>query len=313
MKLAVVGDPAVVSIEWPAPRFKGKSRPLRSEISRLWDACQMFMYLDPKVAKHPVTQAYASWLDYSIQVGGLRTTTYTTYETLRLLPDLLNGKAALDSETYNNLLGVTKRENDSGFITFHALYIVGLWGAFEAFVDDCCRGLISVSPQLLKTDPFKNISISAADLDKGADAINAEIFRQLRAGKSVREGIDDKGKFKILLKAVGIRVDAPDQLSAAVWEAQHVRNLWAHKAGKADEEFLKNCPSLGIPLGDHVAIKQQMAEKYALALTGYVHLVFNRFLVSEGYTPLKMSGLGMFQVEFDQLFPDAVTSHLTGQ
>lgn len=106
-----------------------------------------------------------------------------------------------------------------------------MWGAFEAFVEDACRGMIATKPEILQNDAFKTITINAADLHSGAEAVNDELFRQLKSRKPSKDG-EEIGRLRNLLKAANLSDKAPTDLSDTIWEAQCVRNLWAHQAGK---------------------------------------------------------------------------------
>src|SRR6266849_830444 len=48
---------------------------------------------------------------------------------------------------------------DAGFPLLHAHDLVGLWGAFEAAVEDCLVGILINEPDLLRSDAFSRLRI----------------------------------------------------------------------------------------------------------------------------------------------------------
>ena len=66
------------------------------------------------------------------------------------------------------------------------------------------------------------------------EAVYSDAVRRNNASTDV-----GKGKFEKNLEVVGLDGPLPDELSSTIFQAQQIRNIWAHNAGKADRSFLR--------------------------------------------------------------------------
>ncbi|WP_216911294.1 hypothetical protein [Nocardia noduli] len=170
-----------------------------------------------------------------------------------------------------------KNEVEAGFPTLHAHSLLGLWGALECFVEDILRGMIASDPSLVGSDIYKGIKIPAAvllqdDVTRSA-VIVEEISRHTSA--SLAHGVD---RFERLLKFVGLEGGVPKQIKDAIYEAQHIRNVWAHRAGVADARFVERCPHLGYAVGHRISLSPDLFLRLMHGMHMYGVVIVNRYL-----------------------------------
>lgn len=176
-------------------------------------------------------------------------------------------------------------EAEAGFPIVHAHNLIGLWGALECFIEDLFVASIEVEPSLLAADPFRKVRLPAALLvqpDPRAQAVAVlnEATRAVDADMGV--GV---GKFERLLKMVGLDGAVPDRIRDAVFEAQQIRNVWAHRGGTADARFVERCPALGYAPGDRVNMGAPQFLHLMHGIHMYGAVVIRRCAVKAGRVP----------------------------
>lgn len=192
-----------------------------------------------------------------------------------------------------------RREIKSDFEFTHALILVAAWGVFEAFVSDACQAALIMNPALLEAKPFENARIPAAMLFKEPAERIAVAYEQavVRLRSDARQG--DKrpliGVKKIeahlgVASLSGRGNDISDELGRTILHVQQTRHVWAHRGGKADEQFVNNCLSLGVEVGDTVRISASQIRKYYHAIVVYGFLIINRHRSSCGLPPKPFPG-----------------------
>lgn len=184
-------------------------------------------------------------------------------------------------------IALGKHEIDTDFEFMHALLLIAAWGSFEAFVDDACVGLLQTQPELLDTKPFANVKIPPSVLLLVPGEQMTQILEQAksRLSTALKNGV---GKFESQLELVGLdgQGDISDELRDAIFYTQQIRNVWAHKGGRADKRFIEKCPALGYGLGDTVAISTESTATHLRALMVYGMLIMNRYLAASGIPPM---------------------------
>ncbi|MFL0239279.1 hypothetical protein [Mycobacterium sp. SMC-17] len=187
-----------------------------------------------------------------------------------------------------------KTELASGFSFTHAVTLMAVWGAFEAFVADGCKAQLLLHPELVETKPFESARVPASLLFKDRRDRVAALYDHavVRLRSDVRQG--DKtpligiAKIEAQLKIVGLGNrghDISDELGQAILHAQQSRHVWAHRAGKADEQFIKNCPMITTEVGKIIQITQEQNDLYCYALIVYGLLINNRFREAHDLAP----------------------------
>ncbi len=192
-----------------------------------------------------------------------------------------------------------QREIKSDFEFTHALILVAAWGVFEAFVSDACKATLGMNPVLLEAKPFENIKISAAMLFKEPEERIAAAYEQavLRLRSDARQGdrrpLIGVAKVEAQLSIAGLGSrgsDISDELGRTILHVHQTRHVWAHRGGRADEQFVSNCPSLGVKNGDTVSISASQIRNYYHAIVVYGFLIINRHRSSCGLPPKPFPG-----------------------
>lgn len=251
-------------------------------------------------AAHPFGIAVRDWLEFMGRVIAFNDLAHLSIVALRPTIAITTAVGTLFKKlgdehktAANRHIAWASQEIDSDFELMHALILVAAWGSFEAFVDDVCKALLAMDRSLLTSEPFRSVkipaSVVAADPIEQIDLIFTEATKKLST--DLGAGI---GKFEPLLKLVGLdgNGDISDELRNAIFYAQQTRNVWTHRAGKADKKFLKHCGHMKFGLGDTVKISTDQTNTYLRALTVYGVLVVNRFLGVHNISPMPFPGDG---------------------
>lgn len=186
---------------------------------------------------------YKNWLTYQEGTESLIDLTYTGFGRALGIPKVQRifdieqdqiERAEQDAER-------AKKEIDAGFPTLHAHSLLGIWGAFECLVEDVFKATIKADPSLLSGEAFAKIKLPldilfASDDDR-AEAVLSELTRATSSEKSV--GIT---QFERILKPINLGGPVPARVKDAVFLAQQIRHVWAHRGGIADATFVARCP-----------------------------------------------------------------------
>lgn len=228
-----------------------------------------------------------------------------THEGLRF-PTMLAGineifleMAPDDEEMQERIANLRKKEKlaeaeaSAEFPTLHAHTILGLWGALECFITDLAIGLLLDRPQPLDDQRLSKVRVPvrvfAHDPREAMATIVEEIAKQ--SGAVLSNGTS---RFESILDHVGLDDDTPKKVKNAVYAAQHVRNVWAHRGGIADRRFVDACPHLGFEAGQSVAIGHELYRylKNGILLYGYV--VIRRVFLRYDLKTIELPGLDKF-------------------
>lgn len=154
-----------------------------------------------------------------------------------------------------------KKEIDAGFATLHAHSLLGLWGALECLIEDIFKASIRADMSLLTSSAFSKIKLPL-DILFGPDgareeAVLLELVRSTSSEKSV--GIT---QFERILNPIGLGGEVPMKIKDAVFRAQQIRHVWAHRGGIADAAFVARCPD-----------RAQIGDKLTMDSTEFLHLM----------------------------------------
>ncbi|GAC00272.1 hypothetical protein GONAM_14_01310 [Gordonia namibiensis NBRC 108229] len=198
---------------------------------------------------------------------------------LNSIPKLLDRPLGLDEESRTLLHEVgtkAERELETGFELTNALVLMALWGAFEAFVEDVCKGAIFHDRTLLNEPGLNKARYTVSALIQlDEEHLIEQVFKdsvdQLR---SDNRGI---GKFEAQLGLVRLDGKVPREIKDAIFDAQQDRNVWAHRAGTADNRYVRELGRNRFRAGETVKISREKIEDYFLALMTYGTIIINRF------------------------------------
>ena len=247
--------------------------------------------LDNKVVKPGVTPAirtaFEPWLDYTTRAEALVHLTYEGLSRVQMIPDLLRlvrPEDKRDAVAEKKIAHADKHaalarvEEEGKYAFLHAQSLLGLWGALECLVEDLFMARLSDEPALLAEDSFRKIRLPVRLLasEDATERFRALVTEMTRATDSdLAQGV---GKFERLLEPVGLGGPTPRLIRDAVFNAQQVRNVWAHRAGIADQRFVERCPGLDEKVGERVDldVEQFMALMHGIHMYGVV--IVNRCL-----------------------------------
>jgi hypothetical protein len=168
------------------------------------------------------------------------------------------------------------KECDTGFPLLHDFTLVGMWGAFEAAIEDVIVAILSNEPALLRADPFAKIRIPLAEFEalEKEDRMRIllrELQRTLRSDQ--RQGVTG---FEAILGAVGLSGEIKDAVKESIWEMNHARNVIVHRRSCVDRTFVAACPKLGVRIGDRIPINHDLLGRYVSSLAAYATEIIYR-------------------------------------
>lgn len=254
---------------------------------------------EAKAAAPPaIMDAFDPWLDYTARAEALVHLTYEGLSRVQMIPQLLRivraeeqrGEAAKEQLARADARAAMARLEEEGKYAFlHAQSLLGLWGALECMVEDVFMARLSDEPALLSGESFRKMKLPVALLAAGdpTERLRAMVTEMTRATDAdLAQGV---GKFERLLSPVGLGGATPRTIRDAVFNAQQVRNVWAHRAGIADQRFVERCPRLGFGVGDRVDLDGDGFLHLMHGLHMYGVVIVNRCLALVGRDTVKVA------------------------
>ena len=163
-----------------------------------------------------------------------------------------------------------QREIDNEFPLLQANALVGLWGALEACIDDLCLLWIQCMDRQSLGQALGGARVKIGEyLSLEEDERWKWILLQLQRSDaaSLRTGI---GQFESTLKPLGVSPQVDDAVRNTLFRIKSMRNLYAHRAGRADAKFLQDWPGHPANVGQLVVpTKSQIVAAYT-AMVLYV-------------------------------------------
>jgi hypothetical protein len=236
----------------------------------------------PEYAAQPLRGFMAYWdqavklLDVSIQGISVMRAIPNAIEVLASLSPR-EGESPNDPEKHRASLEAAKaaaefaeQEVKAGFPLLHAHTLVGVWGALEAAIEDMLVGILANEPAVLLNEAFSKLRISLADfemLDKEERMrlLIEDIERGL--GSSRKQGVD---YFETLLDRFSLSGAVEEEVKRNIWEMNNIRNVIVHRASFADRRLVKNCPWMGLKVGDKVTVTHKSIHRYGSSVWAYV-------------------------------------------
>lgn len=162
------------------------------------------------------------------------------------------------------------------FPVLHGFAVVALWSWLEHF----SKGLVAlwlchnksayqaVALQRLKVRLGEYLQLSKQE----QAAYLVELLEQDLASP-LKKGT---GRFDSLLEPFGINGELPEGCSKTLFELQQVRNVIAHRNGRADRRFKSECPWIKVKLNDPIPVTKAMLHAYSEAAIQYLLAVLFR-------------------------------------
>lgn len=206
-----------------------------------------------------------------------------------ILNDYKQDEDSNRGEESAKLKELSAAEISSGFPLLHAHAIMGEWGALECLIEDLVEAWVQFKPDVLEGPAFSRVRVPLASflhLNEGerAKLLVSEVQRDLKVDLTA-----GATKFERILDAIGLGGPVDPRVRDALYEAQNVRNVWAHRGGIADKRLVDACPALGLKEGDKVNVGRREFSRYRGALWVYSATVLNRCFNSLGKDPVYLN------------------------
>lgn len=181
---------------------------------------------------------------------------------------------------YTAKVADSEMKNDFSLLHSHAL--MGAWGALEGMIEDLSISRMQHDASILDEPKFAKIRVPLVEFQVMSESdrlrfIVAELQRDL--GLELKSGAT---KFEPLLAVVGLSGFVDRRVRDAIFEAQNLRNVFAHRGGVADRKLVSNCPHLSYKIGDSVKIDSKVFSRDFYGLLAYGFIVLNRCRNLEG-------------------------------
>jgi hypothetical protein len=165
----------------------------------------------------------------------------------------------------------------------HSMSIMAAWGAFDAFIDDFCKGVLIADPSILEDKDIKGKSVKVSDL-----LAPQEVKLELVYG-AIKSSIDTRKVEERVEQTLGfLNLNSPQtasSITAAFVDSYKIRNVWAHSSGRADAKFVKEARHLGFNVGNEVALTLDQTTHYLGAIWYYGLAVNNRLRLKYNLEP----------------------------
>ncbi|MGW5525515.1 hypothetical protein [Streptomyces xanthochromogenes] len=180
---------------------------------------------------------------------------------------------------------IAKRELKRSFPLLHGHALMGVWGALEALIEDVSVSWMMHAPEVLQGNSMSKVKIPIATFLSLSDAdrmrlVVSELQRDIKA--DLRSGVS---RFESLLDCLGLGGEVDGRVRDAIYKAQQIRNVLAHRGGVADKRLVEACPGLGLEIGDKVEIDHLAFGELSLAMQIYAATVKNRCCSADGEKP----------------------------
>jgi hypothetical protein len=258
--------------------------------------------LEEIMARHVATVALKRYIDYYEESGRLLHLSMQGIGVLRGIPQIAESLAAIETAATQDDDGLpadypeatktrierakehaafAEQECSLGFPLLHSHTLVGVWGAFEAAIEDTLVDLLIHNDALLQSPAFSKVKIPLAEFeglekDERMRFLISEIDRTHGGGK---RGVE---RFEILLDPFGLSGAVEPQTKNLIWEMHHVRNVIVHRAGIADRRLVTACLQMGLKVGETVKITHEALNKYSIALSNYALIIICRLGTQAG-------------------------------
>lgn len=204
------------------------------------------------------------------------------FELAKEEPDYVPAKAEKAIERSREEVRWATEEIDRGYPILHSHAVVALWSILEVLVEDLVVAWLANRREEWQKDEISKLRIDIGIYhtltdDQRVRYLVDALARSLNVG--LRSGI---GRFDKLLSVFGLSPSVGPNVQRALHELCQVRNVIVHCACQADERFIRECPWLGLKVGDRVPLTHPVYGWYAEAVARYGERILNQLLVTLG-------------------------------
>lgn len=156
-------------------------------------------------------------------------------------------------------------EIEKGFPVLHGLAVVALWSWLEHFV----KGLIALwllhRREAINVAAVQKLRVKLGDYLQLQKAEQAHFLVELLEQELASPLKRGANRFESLLEPFGLSGALPDGCAQKLFELQQVRNVLAHRNGRADRRLRAECPWLKLKLNQPVHVTREMLHAYSSA------------------------------------------------
>lgn len=189
---------------------------------------------------------------------------------------LASEKVKRQAEAFEEFGRRAQKTIDEGHQLLHRNLLIGVWGAFEAAVEDIVVFWIRAHPRHFEFDGLQRLKVAAGpflQLDEDARARFLVREMQRSRGAEQRLGV---GQFESLLDQVGLGGAVDEDCRRDLLEAQQLRHVIAHRGGVADADFQTHCGYLGYAVGEPVVVAPERFRGMVASMSSYVSQIIER-------------------------------------
>ncbi len=184
------------------------------------------------------------------------------HEERRVVPQSEADRLAL----VRQLSEFAKEEVAAGMPVLYGSAAVLLWGALETAIRDFAALWIEQTKETYAIREVGALKVRIGEYELLSPNARAKYVLELLErdlGSSMREGV---GRFTSLLRIFGLVPKIDDDLRRSLNELSAIRNVTVHRAGVADDRFLKACPNYPTNLGEEVRVTREAFIRYSQAV-----------------------------------------------
>jgi hypothetical protein len=232
---------------------------------------------------HPILRPFALFLSYVRQTQDiLRTTRESAEVSIRViklasgLPPRPGMKDPTPAQAEEDVARM-QLFLESGIPIANGHALVGVWGAFEAWAKDivCARvEMRDAAPLPSEVGELAQRAGAAVTLHDllagGSSTVSSAIVSTIEQAAKGGKGL---GCVEARLAPIGLSAPVAKEVRDALYYAEKIRHLYAHRAGIADAKFLSECPTLNAPEGERYRVDSSEFDAYMTAFQTYVQAV----------------------------------------
>lgn len=188
---------------------------------------------------------------------------------------------------------LAKTEIENGFPVLHGFAVVALWSWLENFVKDLVSLWLLHRRSALQAQQIQKLKVRLGDylqLQKAEQASYLVELLEKDLASSLKRGAN---RFESLLEPIGLSGELPADCGKTLFELQQIRNVVAHRNGRADRKLRTECPWLKCRANSPLQISRIMLKGYSEASVQYLLEVLYR--VGDVYD-LDLRGRGQQEV-----------------
>lgn len=180
--------------------------------------------------------------------------------------------------------GKATRELDRGLPMLHSQGAIALWSGLECYVKRIVEEFLTQVPGALDSEPIRKIKIPLAEFQSMTDPQRiAYLLETLERDLRVADG-SGVGGFERLLGVFGLSGSVDPIVRSSLFELNKVRNVFAHRRGRADERLVRALPGRGYEVGAPILLAHCCFFAFYEAVSAYSFELLLRLVERFGHT-----------------------------